>query len=168
MAEQQDDHKRQEQATYGALIALFLGLYAVVAKRGQKRHAAVDLGWLDLAMLGLTAFRAGRLTAYDQVTEPLREPVTATQSDSYGTSQTTVPEGSGVRKAIGSLVSCPTCVATWVAALLVYGLRIAPGPTRLFLAITSTAGLAEILNSATEALSWTGRAERKQAKPSSD
>jgi hypothetical protein len=48
---------------------------------------------------------------------------------------------------------------------MVCGLHIAPVPTRLFLAIMSAVGLAELVNSAGEALSWTGSAERKQAKP---
>jgi len=168
VAEQQHDPKRQEWATYNALIAIFLGLFAAFSRLGHGKEAPFKVTGLDLTMLGLTSFRAGRLVPYDQVTEPLRSPVTDTEPDSYGTSQTTVAEGSGVRKAIGELVACPTCVGMWVSAFLVYGLRIAPVPTRLFLAFTSASGIAEILDSATEALSWTGSAERKQAKPPSD
>jgi hypothetical protein len=44
----------------------------------------------------------------------------------------------------------------------VYGLRIAPGPTRVFLAIMGATGLAELLDGASEALSWTGQAARNQ------
>jgi hypothetical protein len=74
-----------------------------------------------------------------------------------------VPEGEGVRRAIGELFSCPICAGTWIASALVYGLEIAPRPTRIFLAIMSAIGLSEIFNSATEALQWTGEAARKQA-----
>ncbi len=157
--------ERQEQATYVTLIGLFLGLFAAFSKREQDRGREVRLSGLDLTMLGLSTFRAGRLISYDQVTEPLREPFTETAPDSYGTSETTEPEGSGARKALGALVACPTCSGTWAAAFLVYGLRVAPGPTRLFLAIMSAIGLAELLNSANESLSWTASAERKLAKP---
>ena len=45
----------------------------------------------------------------------------------------------------------------------VYGLRIAPLPTRVLLTILGATGLAELLNAATEALSWTGQVARKQA-----
>jgi hypothetical protein len=75
-------------------------------------------------------------------------------------------EGSGVQKAIGALIACPTCSGTWAAAFMVYGLRVAPGPTRLFLAIMSATGLAEFDNSSNEALRWTSSAERKQAASS--
>ncbi len=163
--EQQREQKQQENAAYITLIGIFLGLFAAFSKREQENGSQLRLTGLDLTMLGLASFRTGWLTAYDQVTKPLREPVTKTESDSYGTSQTTAPEGSGVRKALGELVACPTCTGTWVAAFLVYGLRVAPGPTRLFLAFMSATGLAELLDSANEALFWTGRAERKQAKP---
>jgi hypothetical protein len=50
-----------------------------------------------------------------------------------------------------------------VASGLVYGLRVAPGPTRLVAAILGVSGLAEMLNAATEALSWSGQAARKQS-----
>jgi len=164
---QQEKRKDQEQATYLTLIGIFLGLFAAFTKREQDKHEQIDISALDLSMLALTTFRTGQLAVYDKVTEPLREPFTETEPDTYGTSQTTVPEGSGVRRALGSLLSCPTCVGTWVAAFLVYGLRIAPIPTRLFMAFMSAIGLAELINSANEALTWTSRSERKQAKPSS-
>ena len=165
--EQQPEQKQQENTTYITLIGIFLGLFAAFSKREQEKGSQLTLTGLDVMMLALTSFRTSRLTAYDQVTKPLREPVTKTESDSYGSSQTTSPEGSGARKALGELVACPTCTGTWVAAFLVYGLRVAPGPTRMFLAFMSATGLAELLDSANEALSWTGRAERKQAKPPS-
>lgn len=162
---QRAEQEQKERAAYITLISIFLGLFAAFAKRDQSDQAQLKLTGLDLTMLGLSTYRTGRLVAYDQVTQPLREPFTETTSDSYGTSQTTVPQGSGVRKAVGDLIACPTCIGTWVAAFLVYGLRVAPGPTRLFLAFMSATGLAGILNSANEALSWTGSAQRKQAKP---
>lgn len=165
--QQQEKLEDQEQATYLALIGIVLGLFAAFSRRDLHRHQAIKLSGLDLSMLGLAAFRTGQLVTYDKVTEPLREPFTETKPDSYGTSQTTVPEGRGVRRALGSLLSCPICVGTWVSAFLVYGLRVAPIPTRLFLAFMSAIGLAELLNSANEALTWSARTERKLAKPPS-
>jgi hypothetical protein len=74
-----------------------------------------------------------------------------------------VPKGFGARRALGELISCPICAGTWMAALLVYGLGFAPRATRAFLAIMSSIGIAELLHAATEALQWTGEAERKEA-----
>ena len=68
-----------------------------------------------------------------------------------------------VQHALGELLSCPICTGTWVAAGLVYGLHLAPRPTRVLLAIMSTTGVAHLLYSLTEALSWIGHAARRQA-----
>ncbi len=156
---------RRERAAYATLVGLFLALFGAFASRARDRGKPFQLTPLDLVMLGLSTFRAGRLAAYDRVTEPFRDPFTETKPDEYGAGENVVAEGTGLRKAIGELVSCPTCVGTWVAAGLVYGLQIAPGPTRVFLAILSAAGLAEMLDSATETFTWTGKAARKQSAP---
>ena len=155
----------REKATYLTLIGIFLGMFAAFSKREQDRHRGLELSPMDLTLLGLSTFRIGRLTAYDQVAAPLRQPFTETQLDEYGTSETVVAKGAGVQKALGGLLSCPTCVGTWAAALLVYALRLAPRPTRLFLCFMGATGLAELLNSANEAFNWTGSAERKKAAP---
>jgi hypothetical protein len=164
MAENQSS-QTQEKATYISLIGVFLGLFAAFSKREQDRRRGIDISPMDLALLGLSTYRIGRLVTFDRVTEPLRAPVTETQPDPYGTSETVGAKGSGVQKAIGELVACPTCTGTWAAAVLVYALRLAPRPTRLFLAFMAATGLAELLDSANEALSWTGAAKRKQATP---
>jgi hypothetical protein len=61
------------------------------------------------------------------------------------------------------LIACPICSGTWIAAVLVYALQIFPSATRIFLAIISSTGIAELLNALAEALSWTGQAARKRA-----
>jgi len=163
--QQRQRDQPRERATYLTLIGLFLGVFAAFSRREKEERGALKLAPLDLVLLGLATFRGGRIAAYDRVTEPLRAPVTETQPDEYGASENVVAAGSGVRKAIGELVSCPTCVGTWIAAGLVYGLRIAPRPTRLFLAFMGAMGLAELLDSANEALSWSGQAQRKASAP---
>ena len=49
------------------------------------------------------------------------------------------------------------------AAGLVYGLHLAPVPTRVYLAVMGSTGTAELLNCSAEALGWLGRAARKRA-----
>ena len=165
MSDQQHRDRSQERATYLTLMGLFLGAFAAFSRREQDARTPLELRPLDLALLGLATFRTGRLAVYDRVAEPLRAPVTETKPDEYGADQYVVAAGRGARKALGELVSCPTCVGTWVAAGLVYGLRIAPRPTRVFLSFMGTTGLAELLHSANEALTWASKAQRKQAAP---
>ena len=157
------DPEQRERLTYVTLVSLFLGLLGIFVSRERKARPVFDPQPRDIILIALATFRAGRVAAYERVTQPFRDPVTETVPDEYDAGQNVVAEGTGVRKAIGELVSCPICVGTWVASGLVYGLRIAPGPTRLVAAILGISGLAEVLNAATEALSWSGQAARKQS-----
>ncbi len=152
----------ERRATYLGLIGLFWTLFAASSLSGRQQNAA-NLRPLDLTLLGLASYRMGRLAAYDKVTEPLREPFTEVQPDQTGAGETVVPQGAGVRRAIGELIACPTCTATWAAALFVYGLDIAPRPTRTLLAILGASGAAEMFDMSVEALNWISQAARKQA-----
>jgi len=156
-------HVQRERTAYVTLVGVFMGLFGLVASRARGADRPFELRSRDLALIGLATFRAGRVVAYDRVTEPFRAPVTETEPDEFGAGENVVAEGSGVRKAIGELVSCPTCVGTWVGAGLVVGLQFAPGPTRLAAGMLGASGLAELLDGAAEALTWTGQAARKRA-----
>lgn len=165
MEKKQKHEQQQERLTYLSLIGVFTSLFGLVVLRKRGRIGSFSLAPTDLALLALATCRAGRLVSFDLVAQPLRSPVTETVPDEYDAGENVVAEGSGVQKALGELVSCPTCVGTWAAAGMLYGLKIAPGPTRLFAGILAVSGLAEILNSGVEALTWSGQAARKQSAP---
>jgi hypothetical protein len=158
-----DTQKWQERTTYMTLVGLFLALFGAFAIRERDQKRAFTLDPRDLLLFGLATYRAGRVVAYDRVSEPFRAPVTETVPDEYEAGENVVAEGVGAQKAIGELVSCPTCVGTWVAAGLVYGYRLAPGPTRLFAAMLAVSGLAEQLSALNEALSWSAQVARKHS-----
>jgi hypothetical protein len=155
-----DREQIERRSTYLALIGLFLSLFATFSTRLMRGRG--EVGALDVALLGMATYRAGRMVAYDQVLGPVREPFTETRPDESGAGDTTVPEGSGARRALGELLSCPICAGTWVAAILTYGLHLLPGPTRVLLTILSAAGVAELLGATTEALSWGGAVARRR------
>jgi hypothetical protein len=149
-----------ERATKLGIIGFFWGLLGVVAllKRDNVRTPSA----LEFAMLGLATFRMGRLIAFDRVADPIRAPFTKTVPDESGAGETVVAKGRGPREVIGELLSCPICAGTWVAAGLVYGLQILPGPTRLLMMIMSAIGFAEVVHAATEAMLWLGQSERQE------
>jgi len=150
------------------LASTFLGLLVAFSALLRRREQQISLAPFDLVMLGLSTYRTGRLLAYERVAAPLRAPVTEVVPDGSGAGETVVAAGSGWRWTLGELVSCPICIGTWVAAGLVYGLHLAPRPTRVFLAIMSATGVAQVLTETTEALTWTGRAARAQSTPPGD
>ncbi len=148
------------RATYTTLSGIFLALFAMFSKRESDKGHEFKFKPFDLALLALSTYRASRMVAYDKIASTYREPFTSTVPDESGAGETTVPEGSGVRAALGELITCPVCNGTWIAAAFVYGLRVAPKPARILLAIMSTAGANELLDAAGEALQWTGQARR--------
>ena len=167
MTEKLSRNVQEEYATKLTLIGIFLSIFAAFVSRmpgRTRREGEVQLRPFDLVLLSLATFRLGRLIAYDQVTEPLRRPFTKTVEDNTGAGKTVEPrQESGIQKSLGQLVSCPICSGTWVAAGLVYGLHILTGPTRVFMAIMSAAGGAEIVDALMEALGWSGQLARRRA-----
>ncbi|HET9014334.1 MAG TPA: DUF1360 domain-containing protein [Thermomicrobiaceae bacterium] len=155
--------RRESRATRLTLTGVFFGALLTFATRGLGRGKELSLRPFDLLLLGLAASRTGRVVAFERVAEPLRAPFTETVPDDSRVDETVVAEGRGVRFALGELLSCPLCVATWAAALLVYGLHLAPRPTRVFLAIMGATEVAEVTFQSTEALTWVAEAARRRA-----
>jgi hypothetical protein len=152
----------ERRTTYAGLNGLFLALLAAFTYRQRNKRDNLELRPFDLILLGLASLRLGRLVAYDKVFETWRLPVAETQPDESGAGETVVPKGRGLQRALGELISCPICAGTWIAAALVYGLRIAPRFTRALLGIMSAVGIAELLNGAIEVMEWNAQAAREQ------
>jgi hypothetical protein len=158
--------ENQEMASKITLIGIFMAIFTAFVsgninlRYGRREYQMKPFDWL---LLIFSTLRMGRLIAFDRVAEPIRKPFTETVPDETGAGETVEARGTGVTSSIGQLISCPICAGTWVAAALVYGMQILPGPTRIFISIMSTIGAAEFLNSVTEAFSWTAQAARKFA-----
>lgn len=71
------------------------------------------------------------LLANDPVTSPLRAAFTRFAGTSGEFELSEEVRGSGPRKALGELATCPSCLGQWVATLFAFGLVLAPRPTRL-------------------------------------
>jgi Protein of unknown function (DUF1360) len=159
------DERAEADQTYAAKLALigtFLGSMATFSLMARCRETEATASPFDLVLLGLASYRIGRMLAYERVAAPLRAGVTTTAPDPSGFGETVVARGEGARKAIGELLSCPVCVSTWAAAGLVYGMQLAPAPTRVLAKTLGVAGVAELVLGATEALSWQARAARRR------
>src|ERR1700760_4892826 len=131
---------REQSPPYGAyagIMATFAGgLPAARAPAQLLDRDARDHGPLDLAVLGLAAFKASRTIARDDVTSFLREPFVE------GTAKEGAEdpiESGDIRQAIGELVTCSRCIGTWVAAGLSGTQIIAPQFGRLLTWTLATA-----------------------------
>lgn len=151
------------RATYAALSSLFFAAFAILAGRKSSPEAKQELSPFDVVQLGFATYRLGRMVSYDRIFETYRLPFAETVPDGSGAGLTVEPKGDGAQRALGELISCPICIGTWIAAGLVFGLKFIPGPTRTLLNISSSIGMAELLNSASEALEWTAQSARECA-----
>ena len=155
-----DNTKGSAQGGY----ALLSGIFNLALALFCLRRAPDPLDLKDWAMLVLATFRMSRMVAYDTVMQPYRAAVVETVPHDSGAGYTTQARyKTGLKAALGELISCPICNGTWISAGLVYGLCFAPGLTRTLMTIMSTMGAVEILQAAFEKTQWDGELARHQA-----
>jgi hypothetical protein len=127
-------------STYGALV---VGFGAVVRARSLPVPDRVT--WSDLAMVSVATHKASRLLAKDAVTSPLRAPFTKFKGPSGDAEVAEEVIGTGAQHAIGELITCPFCLAQWVATAFVAGLVVAPRVTRLAAAVFTAVAASDLL-----------------------
>ncbi|MFE2437691.1 DUF1360 domain-containing protein, partial [Streptomyces sp. NPDC059409] len=69
-----------------------------------------------MALLGTATFKASRLLTKDKVTSFLRAPFTSREGEGSANEVMDAGRGTGLRRAIGDLVSCPFCTSSPTAA----------------------------------------------------
>lgn len=141
-------------AGYAALIGLYNALFAaglVLARRTGLRLPEC-LGPADVLLLGVGTFRLSRLLSNDSVTSALRAPFTEFEEPAGSGEVNERPRGTGLRKAVGELLTCPFCVGQWVASAPAFGMVFAPRVTRFVAAICATMTLADWLHYGNELL----------------
>lgn len=109
-------------STVGALALL-------VRTSGRRLPERFSPG--DLALLTLATHKVSRLLAKAPVTSPLRAPFTRFAGTSGEAELSEEVRGTGPRKAMGELLTCPFCTSQWVATGFAFGLVLAPRTTRL-------------------------------------
>ena len=109
--------------------AASVGVLAGVAKL-RGRHLPDRFGLGDTVLLSIATHKLSRLVAKDAVTSPLRAPFTRYEQPAGDAELNESVRGSGIRHAIGELISCPFCLAIWFATGLTGGMVLAPRLTR--------------------------------------
>ncbi|MFG1775739.1 DUF1360 domain-containing protein [Micromonospora sp. NPDC049051] len=114
--------------TYAGVTAGIAGLVKVTGRQVPDRPSPADV-----VLLGIATHKLSRLLSKDAVTSPLRAPFTRYDKPigSGEVMEQVRDQGSSARHAIGELLSCPFCLAVWVATGLTGGLVLAPRLTRL-------------------------------------
>lgn len=133
---------------YATLVAAFGGVLTGVLLAERKRgHGDGKIGLTDIALMGLATHRITRVVARDWVTAPVRAPFTQYEEEGEGGGEVVESaRGTGLRKAIGELVTCRFCVGPWVAMGLVASHLFAPRTGRALSALFSVAAISDFLH----------------------
>lgn len=132
----------------GAWTGIFGGLAAGAAATGRlpDRIAAGDI-----VLLGVATHKLTRLVTKDWVTAPLRAPFVRYEGSAGGGEVKEEARGTGLRKAMGDLLTCPWCTGPWVAGALMAGLVTRPRATRVLAATFSAVAVSDFLHHAYQA-----------------
>lgn len=123
----------------GVFVTAVSGLTAAARRTGRTGPERVA-PW-DVVLLGVATHKAARLLAKDAVTSPLRAPFVryeGTSGDAEVAEE--VRHHGGAQHAVGEMITCPFCLAPWVATSFVAGSVFLPRFTRLV--ATTVAGVA--------------------------
>jgi Protein of unknown function (DUF1360) len=115
-------------------FAAMIGVYAVVTATAAyvagRRGVAARPAWTDLALATVATYRTARLISKDSVTSPLRAPFARFEEAAGEGEVNEQVRGTGWRKAIGELLTCPFCIGQWAGTVWIAGLALAPRTTR--------------------------------------
>ncbi len=143
---QQEEHTQGEERPLGGYVAL-LGTYltavltfGLVVRRRRKLPARPAAA--DLALVAVATHKVARILAKDSVLAAVRMPFTRFEEAAGAGEVNESVRGTGVRHAVGELLTCPFCLAQWVATGFTFGLLLAPRATRqvasVFCAVTAS------------------------------
>jgi hypothetical protein len=93
-------------------------------------------------------YKLARILAKESVASPLRAPFTRFVEVS-GPAELTEEPRPGPLHAVGELVTCPFCLAPWLASAYVAGLALAPRFTRTIAAVFATVAVSDFLQQRT-------------------
>ncbi len=118
---------------YAMTMGAYAGLVGAIA--GVIKAAGIEvpdgLRPADIGLSAVATHKLSRLLTRDPVTSPLRAPFTSYQGTAGPAELAEEVRGSGARKTVGELVTCPFCAGVWIATGLTAGLICAPRTTRL-------------------------------------
>ena len=127
-------------SVYGVSVAALTAAGALAGRRLPERISPYDV-----ALLGAATHKLSRTITKDTVTAPLRAPFAEFAGPQGEGELHEEVRGHGVRHTVGELLTCPFCLAQWVATALAAGLVLAPRQTRLAAATLTSVAISDAL-----------------------
>jgi Protein of unknown function (DUF1360) len=131
--------------TYAALTGAFIaGFGTVLAVAEARKRLDREVGLTDIALIGIASHKLSRLVSKDEVAAFVRAPFVEVREEEGRIKED--PTGSGPRRAVGRLLTCPSCVGQWAAAGFVAGHVWAPRTTRAVAAVFAADAVSDFLH----------------------
>lgn len=131
---------------YAALAGLFTVVVGAILAAEEHDDDPSPLNWSDLALLGIATHKLSRVVTKDLVTSPFRAPFVKFKKSAGAGEVEEEARGEGLQQAVGDLITCPFCIAPWVAVVLVFAHRQAPRATGVFCTIFCLTTASDFLN----------------------
>ena len=132
---------------YATAVASLAGLVRRRGTRLPDRPSAADL-----ALIAVATHKISRMMAKDAVLAAVRAPFTRFTGRAGPGEVNEEVRADGAAHAVGELVTCPFCLAQWVATGFVFGLLLAPRATRLVASTFCAVAASDVLQFAYTAL----------------
>ena len=138
---------RERIPSYVAAMTVFGACWAGFAGLVARGDASVPDNYplRDLVLGGVATHKFTRLISKDGVTTPLRAPFTVYVGEEGDAEVEERPRDGHPQHTIGELLTCPFCLAPWVASGYVAGLALAPRTTRTWAAVMSVVAGSDFL-----------------------
>lgn len=128
-----------------AITGIYLGSVAAAAAVARRRGLPSHISPWDLVLIGVATHKLSRRISKDSVTSPLRAPFVDVKGPQGPGELEEEVQGTGLRRAVGELITCPFCVGQWVATGFTFGLVFAPRATRLAASIMGASAISDFL-----------------------
>jgi hypothetical protein len=120
-------------ASYGPLLigyaAMALALLLGARRFGPSSPPRPTAS--DVALIGMGTFKLSRLFAKEKVLQPVRAPFVEDVEPGADSEVNCAPAGTGLRRAVGELLTCPFCISVWIATIFVAAFAVVPRAVRL-------------------------------------
>jgi hypothetical protein len=148
-ARRRSTRAERPHGAYPALIAAFHALFllflAGMRRAGRPLPERVEAR--DVVLVGAATQQLSRVLTRDTITTVVRAPFTTVEGPAVAPGELAeAAVGSGWRRAVGELLTCPYCNSAWIASALTCGLAAAPRQTRLVSAVFAAVTIADFLN----------------------
>jgi len=143
-----NESPRERIPSYVGALVLFGSMWATVAQLATRRGTQGRFSLLDVVLGGVATHKFTRIVSKSGVATPLRAPFTHYEGEAGSGEVEERPRDEHPQHTIGELLTCPFCLAPWVATGYTGGLLWQPRVARPWAVAFSVVAVSDFLQHA--------------------